>query len=253
MCDPAHPLLGHSVVLRILLAFGMEGGGVGCQAAQNPLDVVRITRSPLSGIGLRMARRAGADRFKKTTITAPRNRHPWDTPQEPQWVTPLRYRLNYADSGVVRLDCFANRDIIQLRLNYSKEGSLVINGIDQPPTDLSSLGEQMKALAEPKRLRILHMLMEGVQCNCELGDALDMAPNLISHHLRVLREAGLVDVDRDPDDARWVYYSLNRAALEALTQSIGLFFDPSRIKPRRQTCGPQAAVVSVDSVLVSAR
>ena len=129
----------------------------------------------------------------------------------------------------------------------------MINGIDQPPTDLSSLGEQMKALAEPKRLRILHMLMEGVQCNCELGDALDMAPNLISHHLRVLREAGLVDVDRDPDDARWVYYSLNRAALEALTQSIGLFFDPSRIKPRRQTCGPQATVVSVDSVLVSAR
>ena len=81
-----------------------------------------------------------------------------------------------------------------------------ISGIDPPPTDLSSLGGKLKALAEPKRLRILHMLMEGVQCNCELGDALDMAPNLISHHLRILREVGLVDVERDPDDARWVYY-----------------------------------------------
>lgn len=185
--------------------------------------------------------------------TVPRKRHPWDTPQKPQWVTPLSNRLSYAASGVVRFDCFANRDIIQLRLNYSKEGSLAINGIDLPPTDLSSLGEQMKALAEPKRLRILHMLMEGVQCNCELGDALDMAPNLISHHLRVLREAGLVDVERAPDDARWLYYSLNRAALEELNRSFGVFFDPSRIKPRRQMCGPQGAIVSVDSALVSGR
>jgi ArsR family transcriptional regulator len=82
---------------------------------------------------------------------------------------------------------------------------LAIRGIDQPATDLKWLASQLKVLAEPKRLRILHMVMEGVQCNCELGDALDMAPNLISHHLRVLREAGLVDVERDPDDARWVY------------------------------------------------
>jgi ArsR family transcriptional regulator len=126
---------------------------------------------------------------------------------------------------------------------------LAIRGIDQPPTDLPSLADQLKVLAEPKRLRILHMLMEGVQCNCELGDALDMAPNLISHHLRVLREAGLVDVERDPDDARWVYYSLSREALNELNRNFGLFFDLSRIKPRRQTCGPQATAVGVEPVL----
>ena len=130
---------------------------------------------------------------------------------------------------------------------------MAISGIDQPPIDLSSLADQLKVLAEPKRLRILHMLMEGVQCNCELGDSLDMAPNLISHHLRVLREAGLVDVERDADDARWVYYSLHRAALEELNRSLGVFFDPSRIKPRRRTCGPQSEIVSVDSILVSKR
>ena len=128
---------------------------------------------------------------------------------------------------------------------------MAISGIDHPPTDLLALAAQLKVLAEPKRLRILHMLMEGVQCNCVLGDALDMAPNLISHHLRVLREAGLVDVERDPDDARWVYYSLNREVLDELICSFGLFFDPSRIKPRRQTCGPQTAIVSVKGILVS--
>jgi ArsR family transcriptional regulator len=132
-----------------------------------------------------------------------------------------------------------------------KEGSLPISGIDRPPIDLPALAGQLKVLAEPRRLRILHMLMEGVQCNCELGDALDMAPNLISHHLRVLREAGLVDVERDADDGRWVYYSLNREALEELNRSFGTFFDLARIKPRRQTCGPQTAIPIVDTIFIS--
>lgn len=127
---------------------------------------------------------------------------------------------------------------------------MAISGIDQPPTDLMALTGQLKVLAEPKRLQILHMLMEGVQCNCELGDALDMAPNLISHHLRVLREAGLVGVERDPDDGRWIYYSLDLEALEELNRHFRVFFDPERVKPRRQACGPKGAVVSLDIILV---
>ena len=83
-----------------------------------------------------------------------------------------------------------------------------------PPVNLAQMAQWLKALAEPNRLLIFHLLMEGVQCNCELGDGLQMAPNLISHHLRVLREAGLVDVERDLQDARWMYYSVNHQALE---------------------------------------
>lgn len=107
------------------------------------------------------------------------------------------------------------------------------------PVNLETLAERLKALAEPKRLLIFNLLMEGVQCNCELGEALDMPPNLISHHLSKLRAAGLVEVERDPLDARWVYYSVNRAALEELTAVFGAFFDPKRIQPRRPNCGPQ--------------
>ena len=116
---------------------------------------------------------------------------------------------------------------------------MAINGIDQPTTDLLALADQLKVLAEPRRLQILHMLMEGLQCNCELGDALDMAPNLISHHLRVLREARLVDVERDPSDGRWLYYSLNLETLAEMNRHFSVFLDPDRIKPRRQMCGPQ--------------
>ncbi len=119
-----------------------------------------------------------------------------------------------------------------------------------PPTDLQKLANWLKVLAEPRRLLILHHLMEGVQCNCELGEHLQMAPNLISHHLRVMKEAGLVNVERDAVDARWVYYSINEDALRHINTAFGGFFDPVRIKPRRLTCGPQNAMV-LDQIIVS--
>ncbi|GAB4506952.1 MAG: metalloregulator ArsR/SmtB family transcription factor [Anaerolineales bacterium] len=107
------------------------------------------------------------------------------------------------------------------------------------PVHLEALAERLKVLAEPKRLLIFNLLMDGVQCNCELGDALQMAPNLISHHLSKLREVGLVNVERDAGDSRWVYYSVNRAALEELNAAFGAFFDPNRIQPRQPKCGPR--------------
>jgi ArsR family transcriptional regulator len=126
-----------------------------------------------------------------------------------------------------------------------------MKGITQPPTNLQALADHLKVLAEPKRLLILHLLMEGVQCNCELGDALQMAPNLISHHLSVLRQAGLVDIERDAVDARWIYYSINQTALNELNTAFGSFFDPDRIKPRRPTCGPQSSVVRLSDIAVA--
>lgn len=120
--------------------------------------------------------------------------------------------------------------------------------ISPPPTDLIELAQRLKLLANPKRLKLIHLLMEGVQCNCELGDALDMAPNLISHHLSLLRDAGLVNVERDAVDARWLYYSLDEEALAELNAVYGAFFNPERIKPRRPTCGPQSSMVSLANI-----
>lgn len=107
---------------------------------------------------------------------------------------------------------------------------------------LADLARWLKVICEPSRLLLLEKIIEGVQCNCELGSALQMAPNLISHHLGVLREAGLVDIERDSIDARWVYYSINLKAMNNLKQAFGDFFDPDRIQARRLTCGPQAFI-----------
>jgi ArsR family transcriptional regulator len=118
----------------------------------------------------------------------------------------------------------------------------------ESPVNLEALTERLKVLAEPKRLLIFNLLMEGVQCNCELGGFLQMPPNLISHHLSKLRAAGLVDVERDVVDSRWIYYSVNRAALEELNSVFGTFFDPARIKPRRTTCGPKNLISIPETV-----
>jgi ArsR family transcriptional regulator len=120
------------------------------------------------------------------------------------------------------------------------------------PTNMQQLAERLKVLAEPKRLLILNLLMEGVHCNCELGEYLDMTPSLISHHIRALREAGLVEMERDVIDGRWIYYSVNVAAMRELNDVFGAFFDPQRIQPRRLTCGPQGAVTRLADIRVAA-
>ena len=103
---------------------------------------------------------------------------------------------------------------------------------------LDTVATTLKLLADPTRLRIFALLMQGVQCNCEISDTLGISANLISHHLRVLRQAKLVDVERDASDARWVYYSINRATLQGISTLLGDFFDPARIASRQPACGP---------------
>src|SRR5512145_219515 len=105
--------------------------------------------------------------------------------------------------------------------------------VNAPPTrDIQNLAEWLKILADPTRLRIFNLLMEGVQCNCEFSDQLGLPRNLISHHLNILRQAGLVEMERDPLDARWIYYSVNPAVLTDLNRAFGAFFNPERIQPR---------------------
>ena len=103
---------------------------------------------------------------------------------------------------------------------------------------LSELSSLLKIISEPNRLRILESIFQGVQCNCELGSELDIAPNLISHHISVLRDAGIIETERDPHDARWIYYSINAQKLEEFRALLNDFFDPNRIQPRQRTCGP---------------
>ena len=97
----------------------------------------------------------------------------------------------------------------------------------------------IKALADPTRLRIFAVLMEGVQCNCEIAERLGLSLSLISHHLSILRRVGLVESERDREDARWIYYAVQQDALRSLRESLMALLDPARIQPRQPLCGPR--------------
>lgn len=76
----------------------------------------------------------------------------------------------------------------------------------------------MKALADPIRLRLMSMIAASSElCVCELMVPFDVSQPTISHHLKVLRSARLVDCERR---GTWVYYWAQRDALDALR---GLF------------------------------
>ena len=104
--------------------------------------------------------------------------------------------------------------------------------------DLQELVQHLKALSDPTRLSVFDMLMEGVQCNCEISARLGLSLSLISHHTHILSKAGLIRRTRDPNDARWIYYSVDEAALARLDAAIGHLLDPNRIQPRQPSCGP---------------
>ncbi len=112
-----------------------------------------------------------------------------------------------------------------------------------------TLLDWLKVIAEPKRFQILELIIQGVQCNCELSEVLEVGPTLISHHMKALTQSGLVNIERDATDARWVYYSINLQALEELKSVFGSFFDPARIQPRRLTCGPGGQFIRLDDKL----
>jgi ArsR family transcriptional regulator len=69
------------------------------------------------------------------------------------------------------------------------------------------------ALGDPIRLRILDELGGCKTCVCDLQQTIEIAPNLLSYHLRVLREAGLVVASRR---GRWVDYELAPSAFDLI-------------------------------------
>jgi ArsR family transcriptional regulator len=93
----------------------------------------------------------------------------------------------------------------------------------------------LQALADPSRLKIMRLLREREQCVCHLTEALDVKQSTISHHMSVLKKAGLIVDRRDEKDARWVYYSLAASTRETGRRLADLL-DGSAAVPTRADC-----------------
>jgi ArsR family transcriptional regulator len=91
-----------------------------------------------------------------------------------------------------------------------------------PPLEAAaaeSLAARFKALADPTRVAIVNRLAAAEEvCVCDLNTAFDLSQPTISHHLKVLRDAGLVEASRR---GTWAYYRLVPEAVGALRQTLG--------------------------------
>ncbi len=75
----------------------------------------------------------------------------------------------------------------------------------------------LKALAHPLRFGLVEALASGEKCVCDLVESFDASQPLVSHHLAILKKAGLV---HDRHDATWVYYSLDPDKWTAFQNSV---------------------------------
>jgi DNA-binding transcriptional ArsR family regulator len=102
--------------------------------------------------------------------------------------------------------------------------------VDRSPATLTVL----KALAEPLRWRIVQALAREELCVCHLTEDLDAPQPLISHHLRVLRKAGIVESEKW---RYWTYYRLRADALAELADVVGSFAEaPADAASARRPC-----------------
>ncbi|GAA3119439.1 metalloregulator ArsR/SmtB family transcription factor [Planomonospora alba] len=88
--------------------------------------------------------------------------------------------------------------------------------------EAAELAVLLKAVADPVRLRLLSMIGShagGEACVCDLTDAFDLTAPTISHHLKVLRTAGLIDCERR---GTWVYYWI----VPEVVNRLGTLFTP---------------------------
>jgi ArsR family transcriptional regulator len=81
--------------------------------------------------------------------------------------------------------------------------------------EAAATAELFKALADPARVRIVNALARSKEpvCACEFEPALGLSQPTVSHHLKKLTDAGLLERDQR---GRWAYFSLKRDAVETL-------------------------------------
>ena len=106
----------------------------------------------------------------------------------------------------------------------------MVADVEQVPTT-----EVLKALAEPLRWRIVELLAGEELCVCHIVEELDVPQPLVSHHLRVLRDVGMVSTERF---RHWTYYRLEPAALAPLTDRLAhiVVGTPEPATRRRPCC-----------------
>lgn len=89
--------------------------------------------------------------------------------------------------------------------------------------DVSRVAKLFRALSDPQRLRLLTLISRASPeiCVCDLNDGVSVVQPTVSHHLRVLKDAGLVTSERR---ATWMYYRLADGAKQKIRSALNTLF-----------------------------
>jgi ArsR family transcriptional regulator, arsenate/arsenite/antimonite-responsive transcriptional repressor len=113
----------------------------------------------------------------------------------------------------------------KLRLPLSDGSACAYTPLLREPLSIDAAADvaaKLKALSDPVRLRLFSLVAShvgGEACVCDISGGLDVSQPTISHHLKVLRGAGLLTSERR---ASWVYYSVVPETLQNLAVVLGL-------------------------------
>lgn len=81
--------------------------------------------------------------------------------------------------------------------------------------DYEQEAKVFKAFCDPNRLKILNILKDGEHCACKLLEILDVSQSTLSHHMKILTDARVVNVRKD---GKWSHYSLSGDEIEKVIQ-----------------------------------
>jgi ArsR family transcriptional regulator len=111
--------------------------------------------------------------------------------------------------------------------------------------DLKEIHKFLAALAESSRLRILMILRSRPMAVCEIRDILGLSFSTVSKHLSVLREAGLINFEKD---GKWVYYRLNKGLAPEIKALFSEIFE--KVSGDQQIQADQKKALTVDKYII---
>jgi len=97
--------------------------------------------------------------------------------------------------------------------------------------EISQVAEFLKVISEVNRLKILCLLKKNRMCVCDIWQCLNLAQNLTSHHLKVLKDFGLVS---SRQEGLKVIYSTNKNVIKKYSKLLNKFFPPKADPPRAE-------------------
>lgn len=84
----------------------------------------------------------------------------------------------------------------------------------------TGIAKKFKSLSDPNRLYILDQLVKGEKCACDLLELLNVSQSTLSHHMKILTDAGIVVIRRE---GKWAHYSISMQGVQELNNYINRY------------------------------